>query len=304
MTAPAAPAPLFWTGVPAPAWVFGTRRTEPYAIDWPAFPSFTTMGQVRNLRPALTDAAMDSGGFTLVSKYGEWPVAPSQYVRFLRRYTAESGRLIWASPQDWMCEPEIITGGRRGPEVYAGTGLSVAEHQRLTVENYLTLRTLAPELPIIPVVQGWEVHEYERCVELYDAHGIDLRAEPLVGVGSVCRRADTPTGAAIFATLAKAGLRMHGFGVHTRAILRILRALAEIGRIDALISTDSMAWSALARRRNLRLPGCHHGVTGDGNCANCPVWAGLWRGELLADIDRWHRDLTTGPLQLAMGGAA
>jgi hypothetical protein len=30
---------------------------------------------------------------------------------------------------DWMCEPQIL----------AGTGLSVAEHQRLTLENFLHL---------------------------------------------------------------------------------------------------------------------------------------------------------------------
>ena len=46
------------------------------------------------------------------------------------------------------------------PLTFAGTHLSVAEHQARTVANYLTLRDLAPELPIIPVVQGWTVADY------------------------------------------------------------------------------------------------------------------------------------------------
>jgi hypothetical protein len=43
-----------------------------------------------------------------------------------------------------MCEPWIT----------AKTGRTVAEHQRRTVDNLVRLRGLAPDLPIIPVVQG------------------------------------------------------------------------------------------------------------------------------------------------------
>jgi hypothetical protein len=63
--------------------------------------------------------------------------------------------MLWAAPQDWMCEPIVINGGTAGGQRFAGTHLSVAEHQRRTVANYAQLRDLAPDLPIIPVVQGW-----------------------------------------------------------------------------------------------------------------------------------------------------
>jgi len=59
------------------------------------------------------------------------------------------------------------------------------------VDNLICLRDLAPDLPIIPVLQGWTVADYLRCADLYDHRGINLAAEPLVGLGSVCRRPAT-----------------------------------------------------------------------------------------------------------------
>ncbi len=64
----------------------------------------------------------------------------------------------------------------------AKTGLTVAVHQVQTVTNYLELRSRAPDLPFVPVLQGWSRDDYHRCVELYDRADINLAAEPLVGV--------------------------------------------------------------------------------------------------------------------------
>jgi hypothetical protein len=44
-----------------------------------------------------------------------------------------------------MCEPFML----------AKTGLTVAEHQVRAVTNYLELRGLAPDLPFVPLLQGW-----------------------------------------------------------------------------------------------------------------------------------------------------
>jgi hypothetical protein len=201
----------------------------------------------------------------------------------LRRYGDQAGRLAWAAPQDWMCEPAIINGGRFGPVVFAGTHLSVAEHQARTVANYLTLRDLAPELPIIPVVQGWTLADYLRCFDAYTAAGVDLTAEPLVGVGSVCRRQDTCEAGDILTALHHAGVtRLHGFGFKTLGLL---------AHGHLLTSADSLAWSYGARRRP-PLPEC----TGrHRNCANCPRYATAWRTQLLAALaaaDQAGRQLT------------
>jgi hypothetical protein len=87
-------------------------------------------------------------------------------------------------------------------------------------------------------------------------------AEPLVGLGSVCRRQATSEIDRIITTLAGQGLRLHGFGVKT----------AGLGRYGwALESADSLAWSYAARREP-PLPGHRHK-----NCANCLAYALAWR---------------------------
>ena len=156
-----------------------------------------------------------------------------------------------------MCEPFMI----------ARTGLPVTEHLHRTVENYLTLRRLAPDLPVIPVVQGWRLPDYLACLDLYASAGVDLAALPRVGLGSVCRRQSTAEIAVIVTELARRGLRLHGFGVKTGG-------LHLYGHL--LTSADSMAWSYAARRAPA-LPGC----TGHKNCANCLAYATRWRAGVL-----------------------
>lgn len=228
---------------------------------------FTT---ARTLPEALGPYAVDSGGFSELQRHGAWTRTPGQYVNDLRRIWENVGPFDWAAPQDWMCEPIMIRGGTGGQQVFVGTGLSVVEHQRRTVANYLELRTLAPELPIIPVVQGWELRDYERCVDLYARVGIDLTKEPVVGLGSVCRRQSTREGAAIVTTLAGHGLKLHGFGFKTLG-------LAKVGHLMA--SADSLAWSSHARRRP---PMAGH--TTHKNCANCLPYALAWRERVIAGL--------------------
>jgi hypothetical protein len=164
----------------------------------------------------------------------------------------------------------------------ARTGRTISEHQALTVDNYCTLRQLAPGLPFIPVVQGWTLLDYLACVDRYAAAGVELATVPLVGLGSVCRRQATGEIGAIAAELARAGLRLHGFGVKRRGLARYA---------DHLASADSLAWSYAARRRPA-LPGC----TRHRNCANCPRYALNWRAQIIAALD--------GPRQLRLGGVA
>jgi hypothetical protein len=145
----------------------------------PLFVSHRRLARYRRLPVAVTDWALDSGGFTELSLYGRWATTAARYAAAVRRYRDEIGHLAWCAPQDWKCEPQIL----------ARTGRSVPAHQRATVAGYVHLRDLAPDLPVIPVLQGWAVPgDYLRCAELYAAAGIDLTAEPLVGLGSVCRR--------------------------------------------------------------------------------------------------------------------
>ena len=243
----------------------------------PLFVSDVRLRVYRRLPVAAAPWALDSGGFTELQRFGRWTIGPAEYADRVRRYRDVIGHLTWAAPQDWMCEPMVIHGGQAGRMRFAGTGLSVAEHQRRTVASYLELRAIAPDLPFIPVLQGYACAEYQRCADLYAAAGIDLTAQPLVGLGSVCRRQATAEACQIITALHAQGItRLHGFGV------KIL-GLARYGHL--LTSADSLAWSEDARRRGHPMPGCpahqlgcpprcraHHA-----NCANCLRYALHWR---------------------------
>lgn len=225
-------------------------------LDVPLFVSRRTLARVKRLPRALGTWALDSGGFTELSMHGRWTVSPADYAAEVRRFRDEIGGLAWAAPQDWMCEPAIREK----------TGLSVAEHQRLTVANFLELRAIAPDLPWTPVLQGWSIVDYWRHVDAYTNAGVDLVAEPLVGIGTVCRRQGMTSASSILATLAVDGLKLHGFGFKTTGLRSGARHL---------VSADSLAWS-LNARMNPPMAGHTHK-----SCANCEAWALDWRRDLL-----------------------
>lgn len=269
----------FFLGTHQPQWLADER-----CRGVPLFVSRRTLAQRKKLPRAITSFALDSGGFTELQMHGRWTLAPAEYVAEVRRFRDEIGGLAWAAPQDWMCEPIVIAGGEAARGIrFAGTGLSVEEHQRRTVENFLELRALAPDLPFVPVLQGWSMYDYWRCEGLYQAAGVDLRAEPLVGVGTVCRRQGTNAATLIMRTLATSGLKLHGFG---------FKVLGLRQSADDLASADSLAWSETARRSP---PIAGHDLPGDGrrtghiNCANCLEFALTWRAGLLDGLARQQR---------------
>jgi len=251
----------FWLGTHQPGWL-GKAAV-------PLFVSDVRLRRYQHLPRAVAPWALDSGGFSELQYHGRWTVPAEQYAERVRAYRDHVGQLAWAAPQDWMCEPAVIAGGTFGPLTFTGTGLSVAEHQHRTVANLLHLREIAPDLPFIPVLQGYRLTEYEHCAEMYAAAGIDLTCEPLVGLGSVCRRQATGEIHAIITALRAHGItRLHGFGVKTQGLERY-------GHL--LTSADSMAWSFDARREAKPRPGC----TRHRNCANCLPYALDWRARTL-----------------------
>jgi hypothetical protein len=159
----------------------------------------------------------------------------------------------WCAPQDYMCEPPIV----------AKTGLSVETHIALTVHNYLELSQY--DIPVIPVLQGWQLDDYIACADLYAQNGVDLTQCDTVGLGSVCRRQATSEIEQITRELHSYGFKLHGFGVK-------IAGLHKYGQY--LKSADSMAWSFGGR------------MTQDENCdkkncANCLHYALTWRDKVL-----------------------
>ena len=123
------------------------------------------------------------------------------------------------------------------------TGMTIAEHQRLTIERYDALRACdTGGVYVMPVLQGYAPADYVSHLEQY---GDRLAHGAWVGVGSVCKRnGDVGAIEAVLLAIkqARPDLRLHGFGVKTTALgSRLVREL--------LHTADSMAWSFAARRQ-------------------------------------------------------
>lgn len=248
----------FYLGVHEPGWL--ARLTVPLFVS-----RRRLMRRPMTFPRACASWALDSGGFSEISMYGQWRTTPATYVEEVRRFAGEIGQLTWAAIQDWMVEPFMLKK----------TGLTMLEHQRRTVESYAELLNRAPELPWTPVLQGWQPDDYMRHAGMYEAASLPLR-DRVVGVGSVCRRQGTRASIALLRQLGTAGYRLHGFGLKSTA-MRWAAAFLE--------SADSMAWSFQARRWP-PLAGCTHV-----NCANCSLFALEWRARVLGNAERGDAQL-------------
>jgi hypothetical protein len=176
---------------------------------------------------------MDSGAFTELSLYGHYRNDVFEYGQQIFRWRI-CGNLELAVAQDYMCEPFIL----------AKTGLTIQEHQKLTIERYANLAkdTELSGVTIMPVIQGYAPEEYLRHVDMY---GDLLKNGARVGVGSICKRNSNPR--QIVNVLdgikrERPDLRLHGFGLK-------LTALKNNYIQSLLYSADSMAWSYSARRQ-------------------------------------------------------
>lgn len=232
-------------------------------------PMFVSFRQLKNRKKQLKNKgrlAIDSGGFSELSLHGEWTISPLEYVNGLNRLVSEIGLTIdWAAQQDWMVEPFMLEK----------TGLSLLEHQQRTVDNFLTLRSMECKVHIIPVLQGQTLDDYFNHFEMFEVAGVDLRSEPLVGVGSVCRRQASNEISHIMNCLHAKGIKIHGFGVKTLGLEKFS---------NALFTADSMAWSFGARRLKEHCS-IHRPNPTTLNCANCLQYALEWREKVVA---KWN----------------
>ncbi len=220
------------------------------------------------------EVAIDGAGFSILKKYNEWPTTAEQHARTMRRVVRALGArwIAWCTIQDWMCEVFMLRK----------TGLSVREHQRRTVQSYLDLCRLAPEIPWLPVIQGWTLAEYLECVEMYRAAGVDLTEVERVGVGSVCTRQSTAEGVEIIVAMLRLGIQVHAFG-YTASGLRALRKILTDEEWSRL-NSDSAAWSKHAWKSRILMPGHYHGKVTT-NCANCEEYGAEWSNDLRFSLE-------------------
>jgi hypothetical protein len=214
--------PAFFVGLhqPADAWRF-PRACISIRRLW---------GRRKPLR--CGEVMIDSGAFSELALHGRYRTSVEEYARELRRLHDEGVANIRAAvAQDFMCEGVML----------AKTGLSVAEHQRLTIERYDALLACSLPVPIMPVLQGYTLDEYPRHIAAY---GDRLSPGMWVGVGSVCKRNGSPE-RVLEVLLAinriRPDLLLHGFGLKATA-------LAHPGIRELIHSADSMAWCYAAWR--------------------------------------------------------
>lgn len=195
--------------------------------------SFVSVSRLRSRRSdfSVGDWIMDSGAFSEIATHGRYRASVEEYVEQVHRW-ARCGRMLAAVSQDYMCEPWIV----------AKTGLSVLEHQRLTIERYDAMRAAVRfDIHVMPVLQGYTIDDYVLHLRAY---GSRLTPGTWVGVGSVCKRnANVREIESILLAIRtlRPDLRLHGFGLK-------MTALASQTVRDCLHSADSMAWSFNARK--------------------------------------------------------
>jgi hypothetical protein len=234
-------------------------------------------GYLGTLKPARdVDLLIDSGAFTELKNHGRQRLTAAQFVAEIRTHLAHiaPGRRVKVSQQDWMCERVVIYGGKTKDGVFVGTRPTidpdgvmsfdelVYEHQRRSVDNLIELRRLAPDLHIVPVLQGSTLMQYARHAGMLEQAGIRLADEEVVGLGSVCRRQGTRDIEQIVRYLARLGIALHGFGVG-------VEGLEMYG--DRIASSDSNAFSFNGRRA---VGLCPHGIVKWET--NCPMKARDW----------------------------
>jgi len=248
----------FYVGTNNPSWLWNKPNQHPL------FVSVRRINGYKTLKQANTAWCLDSGGFTELSMFDEWRTTPQEYVDSIERIVEQIGSLVWASPQDWMCEPHMVKK----------TGKTVEQHQHLTCENFCILQDLKPSARIVPVLQGWEPSDYFKHFDLYRSYGVDLIEHETVGMGSFCRRANVNGVRELVVEMKRRGVDMHGFGLKTDG-LRLFR--------NHLQSSDSMAWSFTARAAGWQGQYLCGAITHRAkSCGDCHAWAMKWADKVVA----------------------
>ena len=180
---------------------------------------------------------VDSGAFNELRKFGRYRHSVEQYGATLKRLKALFGEhLIAAVTQDYMCEPFMLDI----------TGLTVQDHQRLTVERYDALLRCDTGCYILPVLQGYAPDDYVQHLRMF---GDRLTPGMWVGVGSVCKRNGNPyaiENVLLAIHKERPDLMLHGFGLKKTAL--------SSGIVWKLLhSCDSLA-SSFHERMNGRSP--------------------------------------------------
>jgi len=201
---------------------------------------------IRRNPPEHTRFFLDSGGFSLLNRYGDFPFSREEYLGLIWHYEPD-----YAATMDYPCEPDI------NRKIYLGSGEASKalrtneERIKATVDNavWLLEREVPAPTTIVPVIQGYTAEEYIRCIDMYERRGV-FEVADYFGIGSMCRRWRTDDIAKLVVKLVNyvwsthPHVKFHMFGLK-------LSALRHKAIYDRTHSVDSAAWSLNPKRGKL-----------------------------------------------------
>jgi hypothetical protein len=184
-------------------------------------------GRFRKKRLDWNDWFLDSGGFTALNKWGDYPFSPDEYLSLIERDNPSI-----AASMDYPCEPDISRESL----------LSNDDRIVATVQyaKYLTDR----DPRVVPVIQGYEIDEYHECIRLMKRAGVPLHR---VAIGSLCRRQRTQEIASLAwnLRLLLPQSSIHGFGIKISALRH-----PEVWACFDSIDTNAWEWWIRGRKMN------------------------------------------------------
>lgn len=169
--------------------------------------------------PRYDELLLDTGGFSFHVRHSDYPFSLGDYAKLARHLKA-----TWAATLDYPCEPKV------NREVHATNLERIAKSVEWAKESFRS----HPDVPWLPVIQGYTAAEYLACIDLYEEAGL-LR--PYMAIGSLCARVRRDKTWEVLRVISRRlpTTRLHGFGISLTLLKdqRIRRALH---------SADSQAW--------------------------------------------------------------
>ena len=160
---------------------------------------------------------LDSGGFSLINKEGEYPYSFDEYIEFANKW-----KFDYVATMDYPCDARVHV-----------SKIQLTHKERIlrTVENTAYLIDKIPNL--LPVIQGYTIDEYAECIDLMRDAGV---LKDYCAIGSLCLRRSVKdivnTVNAIHRLIPN--VKFHCFGLKLTSVFRMGTYLR---------SFDSAVWS-------------------------------------------------------------
>ena len=169
---------------------------------------------------------VDSGAgmiFSERTKRAEKRISIERYAELIQR---QSPPVAWTL--DYPCEPTIRKE----------FGYTSEEAQAMTNENTIRLKDEYGLDNVMSVVQGYEIEDYIRNIELINETGLFTKR---IGIGSICRRGQTEEIVKVIkavSSLVPSWVKIHAFGIKSQILQTEARYYIH--------SADSHSWAVQA----------------------------------------------------------